>query len=294
MGVVFCLKLFYHIGMNSILLSDGKFFRTPSLVLMCALFFLALGCSHLGNTGSYPSSGAQNPARLADELNEEVSLKADRDQLRELRKDVPEEKQTSNDELAMDLELMAKAERPAHEIRGQFQGKVRKLRERFRDKSRDIRERFRKIQKEQRDEFLTHLKREREEFKETKVDREATKEFFAKQDRERKDFFAEQKDQRKEFESEMRQKSKDFQSNMRERVNQFNEQMRIYNTRQREKERAEKKQKQKERRQLQQSAGQGGPIFKTNQKLDTETKKILQEFESMKSVPSTPLGKDSH
>ena len=229
-----------------------------------------------------------NPVRFAQELDEEVSLKSDREKFEKLRKDVPEGQQVSNDEMAMDMELMVQAEKPAHEIRGAFQLKVRKLRQRFRDKSSKVRKKFRDTQKKQRDAFLNELKEEREDFRSEKVEREKTKEFFAKQDLERKEFFAIQKEQRKEFESEMRQKSKDFHGNMRERVKQFNEQLRLYTKRQKEKQREEQKKKKEAEKTA--KGNSSGPVFKKNQKLDNETKKILKEFDDMKSMPSEKLG----
>ena len=272
--------------MNSNLKSDGRFF--PWALLLATGLFLSFisGCS---TSSKGPDAALENPVLLAKELDAEVSLKSDRDQLNEMRKQVPEEKKKSNDELAMDLELMVQAEKPTHEIRGIFQNKVRKLRDRFRKKTQKVRKKFRDIQKKQRDEFLSQLKEEREDFKTQKADRKKTKDFFAEQDLKRKDFFADQKDQRKDFESEMKQKSKDFHGNMRERVKQFNEQLRIYSKRLREKEKLERKNKKEARLKQKKASQSGGAIFKRNQKLDAETEKILKEFDAMKSVPADPL-----
>lgn len=275
--------------MNSNLKSGGRICRE---VLLLGLGFVVLIFSGCSTSSDVKSLESENPVFLAKELDAEVSLKSDREQLRVLRKDVPKDIKVENDELAMDLELMVKAEKPAHEIRGNFQNKVRKLRNRFRSKTRKVRTQFSKVQKKQRNRFLKNLKQERESFKKQKVDKSKTKEFYAAQDLNRKDFFANQKDQRKEFESEVKQKSKDFHGNMRERVKQFNEQLRIYSKRLREKERLEQKQKKQAQKERKQKLRRGGPIFKKNQTLDAEAQKILKEFDAMKSVPADPLETD--
>lgn len=245
----------------------------------------ALGCQTSSMTRVLEKD---SPVRFAQELDEEVSLKSDRESFEKLRKDVPQGQKVSNDEMAMDLEMMVQAERPAHEIRGAFQLKVRKLRQKFRDKSSKIRKKFRDTQKKQRDDFLNVLKQEREEFRDEPANKERTKGFYAQQDLVRKDFFTVQKEQRKEFEGEMRQKSKDFHGNMRERIKQFNEQLRLYTTRQKEKEREEKK---KKKEAAKAAIGKpSGAVFKKNQRLDSETQKILKEFDDMKSMPAEKLG----
>lgn len=272
--------------MNSHRRSDGKnCLNKTSIGLIAASLVFLIACQSTNKTRVLEK---ENPVQLASELDEEVSLKSDREQLNELRKNVPEAQKESNDELAMDLELMGKADRPAHEIRGKFQQKVRKLRQKFRDKSAEVRKKFRDVQKKQRDQFLKNLKAEREDFRKEKVEREATKEFFSKQDRERNEFFAMQKDQRKEFESEINQKSKDFHGNMRERIKQFDEQMRIYSKRKSEKEREEKKRKKEAAEAAKGSTT--GPVFQGNPSLDQESQKILKEFNDMKSMPSEKLG----
>ncbi|MCB0406984.1 MAG: hypothetical protein KDD34_02205 [Bdellovibrionales bacterium] len=276
--------------MNSHLKSEGKKFRLWRIVtffIAGPLLLSSIGCQ----TGEKSrTSEWENPAKYSQELSEEVSLKSDRSQLEELRKEIPQETKVANDELAFDLELMGKANKQPYEIRNVFQGKVRKIRERFRQKSQDVRKKFRDTQKKQRDQVLEQLKTERGEFKKQKPDREQNKEFFAKQDRERKDFFEKQKDQRKEFESDMQQKSKDFHANMRERVDQFNEQLRLYTKSFNEKKKYEEDLKKSKAREQKRPSGQG-PFFKKDPQLDAETKKIMNEFEDMKSIPSEPLKK---
>lgn len=268
--------------MKSVVTSVGKKFL---FLVFCSAFVSVLALTSC-SSGQKSGSDRENPAKLADQLDEEVSLKADREKLAELRKDIPKEQKVFNDELAMDLELLTKAEKKPTRIRSEFQRQVSRLRNNFRKKSTRIRKDFRDTQKKQRDEFLKKLKEDRELFSSKKPEREKTKAFYAKQDVERKDFFAEQKDQRKDFDSKMRQKSKDFNANMRERVRQFEEQLRLYKKNYSAK---QKEEREKKRRARQQKTPPQNGYFKRDPRLEKETQQIMQEFDAMKAKPGSNL-----
>ena len=114
--------------MKSGVTSVGKFFPFFAWIGSAVLVIGLLGCA----TGRKSQETASNPANLADELNEEISLKSDRERLAELRKDIPKEQQVQNDELSMDLELLAKADKKPTRIRSEFQRQLSKLRNNFR------------------------------------------------------------------------------------------------------------------------------------------------------------------
>jgi hypothetical protein len=268
--------------MKSHLKSEGKYFPVRrfscSLVSLLALFGV-LGCQ----TGNRSSSKPSDLIKHSQQLNDEVSLKSDRSELEALRGDIPQATQMQNDELAMDLELMAKAKQPPHEIRAQFQQKVRKLRTQFRDKTQKVRAQFRDSQAREREEFLNETQRERDDFKSNKPDREKSKEFYAAQDLKRRDFYENQKAQRREFEAQLEQKNKDVNGNMKTRIDQFEEQLRLYSKRRAEEEKLAKATK------ASMSGKETKGEFSSDPNLDAEAAKILREFDEMKSAPSEKL-----
>jgi hypothetical protein len=183
-------------------------------------------------TSSLPESSNTEENRAADrekihsEL--EVSLKADRDHLAELRKDIPEEKRKSNDELALQLGVMKQGTESPGTIRDRYNSMVQKRRETFRNKAQRLREDFRKDETRRREEFLKEHKSRRESFAAKKHDHKENREFFSEQDKLRQRYFSDERDRRQSFESELNAQSKDFESYMRERNNEFNEQYRAY------------------------------------------------------------------
>ncbi len=158
----------------------------------------------------------------------EISLKADRSHLDELRKDIPEETQKENDELALLLNMMGTVDKHPSVIRDQFERLLRKNREVHKKKTTKVRNDFNKNERIKREAFLKDLKEERNRFMSNKSSRDEVKEFYSEQDSKRKEFFADERDRRKEFESELRQKSKDFESYVREKRNEFYQMHRTY------------------------------------------------------------------
>ena len=168
---------------------------------------------------------AADREKIKSEL--EVSLKSDREQLSELRKEIPEDKQKSNDEMALFLSLMKQGTEP-NLVREKFSSIVSKKRTSFRAKVTRLREDFRKEETRKREDFLKEHKTRREDFAKSKHDQKANREFFSEQDKLRQRYFADERDRRQSFESELNAQSKDFESYMRERTNEFNEQYRLY------------------------------------------------------------------
>ena len=189
-----------------------------------AAFILTAGCV----SKQYRSSIEADRKSVHDELDEEMSLKADRDELAELRKQIPEETRVANDELALNLQLMKQgAERP-DVVHSKFSSLVEKRRTSFRKKVQKLRDDYRNYETKRRDAFLNSQKLKRSNFNSVKRTTEETKEFFAAQDKARQNFFADERDRRANFESEMTAQSRDFDSYMREKHNEFNEQYRLY------------------------------------------------------------------
>ncbi|MCB0383994.1 MAG: hypothetical protein KDD43_01275 [Bdellovibrionales bacterium] len=215
-------------------------------------------------------------------LDEEISLKADRSHLADLRKDIPEEKQIENDEKALMLELMGQLKLHPSKVRSKWGDLVRKKREQHRRNVKKWRDEYTRKEKQRREDFLAKAKDEREDFKKTKVDREQSKRFYAEQDRKRRDFFADERDKRKDFESEVKAQSKEFDSYVRERDREFNEQHRHYSKRWADQEKQKREEKQAQRK-AQTSPGAPGQV---PEGVDPQ---FLKDFEEMRNVPGTSL-----
>lgn len=179
---------------------------------------------------------ASNPeaTRLKDrenvkqELAQEMSLKEDRDSLKDLRKEVPVEAQKNNDELALFLGLVRQGTENPQIVRDKFNSLVQKKRSGFREKVQTLRDKFRSDETKKRDAFLAEQKSKRDAFLRRKKDAKQTREFLSDQDKERMAFFADERARRQSFESELNAQSKDFDSYMRERQKEFDEQYRLY------------------------------------------------------------------
>jgi hypothetical protein len=181
-------------------------------------------------------STSKPPAKVRDddrkkidaELSQEMSLKADRSQLQDLRKDIPEDKQKSNDELALFLQMMSQGKENPSTVRDRFSSLVQRKRADFRKKVDRLREDFRQEETKRREDFMSAQRTKREAFLSRKRDYKEASRFNTDQERERTRFFADERDRRSSFEAELNTHSKDFDSYMRERQNQFNEQFRLY------------------------------------------------------------------
>lgn len=182
------------------------------------------GCS----TPNLQKDMARDRENVQKELQSEMSLKADREKLQELRQEIPPEKQKSNDELALYLGLMRQGTEQPQVVRDKFNVLVERKRTSFREKVQRLRENYRRDEAARRDTFLEEQKSERSSFQGSKHKPNETRDFFSKQDHHRQNFFADERARRSNFESDVTAQSRDFDSYMREKVNEFNEEYRLY------------------------------------------------------------------
>lgn len=209
--------------MRELTVQDSKKLIAPVLAILTSCTALGLpGCQ------SKFKSHIDDRKTIDKELDSEVSLKADRSELDELRKEVPETKRQTNDELALYLGMMKQGEEKPEILRNKFSSLMQKRRSNFRTKVQKLRSDYSAAETRRRDDFLAKQKGKRD--LNTKLKRSAgkNKQFFADSERERNTFFAEQRSRRQAFEEEITAQSKDFESYMRERNNEFNEQYRLY------------------------------------------------------------------
>jgi hypothetical protein len=188
------------------------------------VLIFSLGCVQ----PSTQASRDEDRANIQKELSGEMSLKADREALAEMRKGIPAEKQKSNDELALNLQLMKQGTEQPAMVRDKFTVLVEKKRTSFRDKVQKLRNSYSKSETKRRDEFLDGQKAKRTDYLKTKRKPDEMREYFGDQDRARQAFFSDERDRRASFESDISSQSKDFDSYMREKLNEFNEQYRLY------------------------------------------------------------------
>lgn len=195
-------------------------------LIIAALIFLS-GCMSQPPASSNTEENREaDREKVGKEL--EVSLKADRDHLAELRKEIPEEKQKSNDEQALFLNIMKQGTENPSVVRERYHSMVSKRRQAFRKKVQKLRDDYRKEETKRREQFLKEHQARRGEFSKKKHDRKETAEFFSEQQKIQSQFFADERDRRSNFESEINSQSRDFESYVRERGNEFNEQFRQY------------------------------------------------------------------
>ncbi len=208
---------------------------SQSLFALCILAYTLLAGCKLSPS---PKQMADRKA-VQQELGE-VSLKADRQELSELRKEIPIETQKQNDELALYLNLMKQGTEQPSLVREKYSSLVYQQRSEFREKVRKLREKYRLEETKRRDQFLSEQKKKRDSYLKKKRRPEETREFFAGQDKDRLSFFADERSRRGNFESEVNAQSKDFDSYMRERQKEFDEQYRLYSKKFSEKPKASK------------------------------------------------------
>lgn len=192
------------------------------------LFALSTLSSCAGKKKSPQAVRAEDRHTIETELAQESSLKADREQLAELRKNVPPEKQKENDELALQLNVMKQGTEQPNLVRERFSAMVQKKRSAFRQKAQDLRDDYRKEETRRREDFMNAQRSKRESFMKRKPNSKDTRDFLGDQERERQRFYGDERDRRQNFEAEMGAKSRDFDSYMRERQAEFNEQFRLY------------------------------------------------------------------
>lgn len=192
------------------------------------VFLLAAATALTSCKTNHSNSIAEDRAKVESELGAETSLKEDRSQFSDLRKEIPAETQKNNDELALFLNLMKQGRENPQDIRGKFQTLVQKRRTSFRDKVQKLRNDYRDDEVKRREKFLADQKSKRDSHLKKKKDAKASREFFTEQEKERSGFFSDERARRLAFEAELNTQSKDFDSYMRERQKEFDEQYRLY------------------------------------------------------------------
>ncbi len=213
------------LAMKSLRKSYGKKYRPLVLSLgrglgacLSAWFFIwVMGCS------SAPSDQKQ--------VEPEVSLKADRSSVEELRKDIPPEKRKANDELRVILQLFVEAKESPERIREKYNQLNQREREKFRRESQHARDLFNRQEKKNRDAFNSEMKNERESLTAKKISGDERKHFFDDLEEKRRDFNNDERTKRDDFNTDMRQKNDDFNALMRDRDQDFNEKYRAYSVR---------------------------------------------------------------
>lgn len=159
---------------------------------------------------------------------DEVSLRADRDQFKDLRKDIPLEEQIRNDELALILQSMNRPEEDPYRIRDRFNTLVSRKREKFNKFIQKERDAFNSQQKTQRDQFLASLVEERKKWSSKKHISSETQEFYAKLEARRSQYNSEERDRRQDFEGTVRDRRSSFDENVRNITTKFNDEHRRY------------------------------------------------------------------
>lgn len=201
-------------------------------------------------------SRAQNEGPESTSLvDENYSLKADREAFEELRKNIPANVKKENDEKAFMDGLVSDLSRSPSEVRNKFSSIVNKKRSLFNKDMTKAREQFNKIQKKERDEFTKDLADKRKDFAKKKSTSDERKEFYDDHESKRKDFYADQKEKRDEFEADMRDKRKNFDDYIRSKTDEFNQLHRDYSKRFEENKKAlsdQKKQAELKKKQQQQ------------------------------------------
>lgn len=185
---------------------------------LIAVIVLLSGCTTT-RPPDKAATRADDRQYVRQELGGEVSLKADREELKDLRGEIPEERQRANDELALTLELFKDGRIPPVEIRDKFSAIVEKKRSRFRAKVARLRENYHVAEVRRREDFTQEQSNAREAYLKRRREPRDSQRFMRDQDRDRTRFFADERDRRQNFETEVNSASKDFESYMREKNN---------------------------------------------------------------------------
>ena len=190
-----------------------------SKILLSLISLTVISCANQSKNGAESTSAA------------EVSLKADRSEFDELRKDMPPEVRKENDELAGILQMLrnpnGEYERPER-IRERFSKIMRDKRSRNDKQFRQEREDFNRLEKDKREEFTETQKSEKEDFLGDKPSSEKRKRFFDKQEEKRSCFYDDAREKRRSFEAEISTRRRNFEDYVREKTNLFNAELRNY------------------------------------------------------------------
>ncbi len=184
------------------------------------VFFLCLTLAITGLTSCSLTSTSST--------TEEISLKADRSSLDDLRSETPEPVKEENDFLALVLRDMAAVEKKPQQVRDRYFREVRRTRDQFNKDHRRQRDEFSRNEKSKREKFLKSLKDERTAFIAKKPSREQSSAFYQEQNLKRNNYFQDQSDRRRDFDSKMSNARKDFNDDMALKQKQFDDAYREY------------------------------------------------------------------
>ncbi len=164
-------------------------------------------------------------------VDDKYSLKADREAMEALRKDIPAERQKLNDEKAFMDEMMTDLSKHPSLVRSRFSTLLNKKRSVFNKDMTKDREVFSLTQRQDREKFTKDQTAVRKDFSRKKTSSEERQDFFGELDSRRKDFYSVQKEKRDEFEANMKDKRKNFDDYVRSKTDEFNQLHRDYTKR---------------------------------------------------------------
>jgi hypothetical protein len=197
------------------------------VIAVGVLTFSLLNCSS--------SQTADKPkAARSDEVDKEVSLKADQDAISELRKDIPEEIRRSNDKLAETLNRWKVLKTEPNLLREHFDDEIRKLRSEMDKRQRRKRDDFQRAIADQRKEFQEKQKEKRDDFLSSKPKSEKRQEFMNRQSEDRDTFNSDLRDKRDEFEDVLKDERKQFEGDISNRWVEFRQEYPEYQRRYKE------------------------------------------------------------
>lgn len=193
--------------------------------IVIPLICLLTSCRGFSNK-SEEASRAGNRSAMDAEFKGEQSLRAGIQNVSDLRKEIPTDKQ--NDELSLQIQMMNQASEQPHLVRERFSLLVEKKRSAFRQKVQKLRDDYRLEETKRREEYLKKQKAKRDAFTGSKREFKESRQFFADQEKDRLRFVSDERDRRQSFDSEIQVQSKEFDFYMKEKQKQFNEQFRLY------------------------------------------------------------------
>jgi hypothetical protein len=195
------------------------------LFILLGMGLVLIGCSSQETkpANTYRDSTDQRPI-----VDDKYSLTQDRKEMEAMRSQIPDDKKTENDELALILGLMSDVKKEPSEIRRKFDTQLRKKRELFNKDMSKERDQFTKDERKKRESFLKAQTDARTIYQRERQTKEARAEFFNDQDSKRKEFFADLREKRNDFESDVLERRKNFEDYAREKSNEFNQEHRAF------------------------------------------------------------------
>lgn len=205
---------------------------------------------------------------------EEISLEQDRKELEKLRKDIPEETKSENDDLAFILKLFDDKKRDSNSIRRQFDNTISRLRTKKQREFKKVRDDYNKQEKDKRTSFIAAAAKKRKDFLGSKPEKTVSNQFFEDERNERKSYFSDEKDKRTDFEADQSAAKKSFEEFISEKRKEFDDQMRSF-----KKDQEELKILEKQKKKAIETTG-AVPSSAPPEVLE-ENQKLMKDFEKM-------------